>query len=98
MGNHDYLELPEIFDEICRGYEQAFGESIHGEISVALKKCVVKFEVTDERGNNLIAPSLLYYWCKAHNKELSRAGNNCYDGKGTTIPSAAIRKVEFLSK
>lgn len=96
MGNHDYLEFPEIIEHICNGYEQAFGESIHQEISVALRKCIVKFEVTDESGNDLIAPSLLYCWCTAHNEELSYGANTCYDGRGTTIRFAAIRKVEFL--
>jgi len=96
MGNHDYLEFPEIIEDICNGYQTEFGDPIHQEISKALRKCIVKFEVPPESRDDLITPSLFYCWCKAHNEELGLAANTCYDGKGAAIPYAAIRRIEFL--
>lgn len=97
MGNHDYLEFLEIVEDICNGYERQYGESIHKEISSALRKCIVKFEITPDRaGAALTAPTLLYCWSKVRNEELSTYTNTCYDGSGTVIPRSAIRGIEFL--
>lgn len=96
MGNHDYLEFPEIVEDICNGYERRYGESIQEEISSALRKCIVKFEVPERDGAWLAAPALLYCWCKVHNEKLSTDANTCYDAKGAMIPHSAIRGIEFL--
>jgi len=96
MGNHDYLAFPEIIEDICNGYEKVFGEHIHEEVSTGLKPCIVKFEVAEEDGNQLITPVLFYCWYEVHNQELSLAANTCYVSEGITIPKGAIRKIEFL--
>jgi hypothetical protein len=95
MGNHDYLKLPEIIEDICNGYERQYHESIHEEITEGLRKCIVKFEVPDKESSKLVAPALFYCWCKAHNWELSVYANTCYDARGEAIPHSAIRKIEF---
>ncbi len=43
MGNHDYLLMPEIIEDICNGYKQCTGESIFDEVANSLKPCIVKF-------------------------------------------------------
>lgn len=96
MGNHNYLELSEIVEDICNGYERKYGENIHKEISSALRKCIVKFEVAEQDGARLAAPALFYCWCKIHHQELSLSANTCYDANGVAIPHSAIRKVEFV--
>jgi len=96
MGNHDYLTMPEIVEDICNGYEKQFNVSISEEIAAGLRKCIVKFEVTAERGEEHAAEVLSYCWCKYHNQDLHHDANMCHDNGGIPIPYSAIRKIEFL--
>ena len=95
MRNHDYLAFPEIIEDICNGYQTKFGGRIHEEVSAALRPCIVKFEVAEEEGENLIKPVLNYCWHKEHGQELGLGTNTCYDGNGKLIPRSAIREIEF---
>lgn len=95
MGNHDYLAMPEIVEDICHGYDKQFGESIQEVIAAGLKKCIVKFELL-ARGVDYTPEALGYCWCKYHNECLHNYANACYPDDGQTIPHAAIRKIEFL--
>jgi hypothetical protein len=45
LCNHDYLKFPGIVEDICNGYKQKYGEVIHEEISLALRPCIVTFEL-----------------------------------------------------
>jgi len=98
MWNHDYLEFPEIIEDICNGYENRFGERIHEEICNDLRKCIVKFEIEEADGDDsiVIEPAIRYCWYMAHDKGLRLDANICYDARGVTVPCSAIRKVEFL--
>jgi len=96
MGNHDYLALPEIVEDICNGYHAKFGVRIHGEISTGLQKCIVKFEAPIESGHDLIEPSLLYCWKTIHGQALSFDANTCFNGYGVPVPRSMIRSIEFL--
>lgn len=96
LRNHDYLEIPEILEDICNGYRKVFGDSIYPTIVGALKKCIVKFESSKVVGAHLIAPALVYCWCKSKNVDLSSDANTCFDSGGEVIPKEAIISVEFL--
>jgi hypothetical protein len=96
MGNHDYLHLPEMVEDICNGYEAKYGESLCDEVSRALKKCIVKFVVGDETADTYKEPALKYCWCKAREQPLDTSANSCYDANGETIPHEAIQKIQFL--
>ena len=37
VGNHDYLEVPEIIEDICNGYEHKYNESIYNKVISGLK-------------------------------------------------------------
>jgi hypothetical protein len=96
MGNHDYLRLPEIVEDICNGYEAQYRESICDEVSQALKKCIVKFFVRDETADAYKEPALKYCWCEANKQPLDTSANSCYDAKGKIIPREEIQKIQFL--
>jgi len=96
MGNHDYLEVPEIIEDICDGYEKRFGHSILSEVTAALQACIVKFEAVDQGGPDLALIVFNYCWCMIHDVELSIYSNTCYDARDTIIPRLAIREVKFL--
>jgi hypothetical protein len=97
VGNHDYLEFPEIVEDICEGYKEKFGDNIHEEIANTLRRCIVKVELpADDDVDDIIESALLYCWCKINNEELSFASNTCFDGGGASIPFESIRKIEFV--
>jgi hypothetical protein len=96
MGNHDYLRLPEIVEDVCNGYETRYGESICAEISQALRKCIVKFVISDNAAGAYTEEALKYCWCKANEQPLDTSANSCYDAEGKTIPPEAIQEVQFL--
>jgi hypothetical protein len=96
VGNHDYLDIPEIIEDICLGYQESYGTSIQVEISAGLAKCIVKFEAKPDGGSMPVERALQYCWIKVHNDELSTTINWCYDGGGETVPFTAIRKIDFV--
>jgi len=95
IGNWDYLDLPEIIADICNGYEKEYGESIRDEVSLSLAPCIVKFKSMIVKYSQ-IAPVLYYCWCKANHKEFGRDVNYNFDGRGATIPSEVIQRIEFV--
>ena len=95
MGNHDYLRMPEIIEDICNGYEKQFGKSILAEVSEALTPCIVKFEIRDDSARGFLEPALQYCWCKANDQRLNTGANACFDGQGKAVPSECIKKIEF---
>jgi hypothetical protein len=96
IGNHDYLALPEIIEDICRGYQDKFKESIQDEIMAALRPCIVKFEDRSGTRSDVIGPALQYCLCKAWNEELHIHANTCFDGGGETVPFESIQRIDFL--
>jgi hypothetical protein len=100
MGNHDYLRIPEIIEDICNGYEKQTGESILDEVANSLKPCIVKFENPEcedgEDGRHLMRALLYYCWSKCRDEELCYLANTCFDAQSKTIPRSAIQKIEFL--
>lgn len=97
VGNHDYLEFPEIVEDICNGYETKFGESIREEINEKLRKCIVKVELpASSDDEDLLYRALLYCWCTLHGEQPNTGSNTCLDGEGRAIGPEAIRKIEFV--
>ncbi|BBT17353.1 hypothetical protein WP8S17C03_34020 [Metapseudomonas otitidis] len=96
IGNHDYLEVPEIIEDICSGYKKQFGHCIYRVIVSKLKKCIVKFESGKLVDDSLLAPALLYCWCKVRGEEFSSFANTCFDSEGVAIPKEKIVGVSFL--
>jgi hypothetical protein len=96
IGNHDYLKLPEIIEDICLGYEEKFKESIEEEIKTALRPCIVKFEDRSGTRIDVIGPVLQYCYCKGRNEELHIHANTSFDGEGEAVPFEAIEKTEYL--
>jgi hypothetical protein len=96
MGNHDYLTLPEIIEEVCWSYQEQFSESIQAEIMASLRPCIVKFEDRSGTRTDVIGPVLRYCHCKAWNNELHIHTNTCFDGQGEAVPFEAIQKIDYL--
>jgi hypothetical protein len=96
IGNHDYLKLPEVIEDVCWGYQEKFKESIQEEIMAALRPCIVKFEDRSGTRTDVIGPVIRYCHCKVWNDELHIHTNTCFDGQGEAVPFEAIQKIEYL--
>ncbi len=96
IGNHDYLKLPEIIEDVCWGYQEKFKESIQEEIMAALQPCIVKFEDRSGTRSDVIRPVLQYCLCKARNEELHIHANTCFDGGGEAVPFEAIQRIDYV--
>lgn len=100
IGNHDYLGIPEIVEDICNGFKVETGESILEPVQNFLKPCVVKFEERDGADRpddpNLRRVLLYYCWSKCRSEEFCYMANTCFDAGGEVIPRSAIRRIEFL--
>jgi hypothetical protein len=100
MGNHDYLQMPEIIEDICNGYERHTGERIVDRVANALKPCIVKFQDSEREGSgddsDVMRVVLYYCWSKCRNEELCYLANTCFDARGRVIPRSAIHKIEFV--
>lgn len=94
--NHDYLEVPEVIEDICNGCRKQFGQCIYGAVTSKLEKCIVKFKSNKCTSLNLLALALLYCWCVVRGEEFSSFANTCFDSEGMPISREQIISVEFL--
>lgn len=96
VGNHDYLGMPEIVEDICNGYRSKFGEDISETVANAMERTIVKFRSSKYTYKKLLAPALLYCWGIIHNEPFSPYANTCFDGEATCVPASAIVSVSKL--
>lgn len=98
IGNHDYLWLPEIMEDICNAYLARHGIKIHEILCAALSPKIVKFYSDGDRSEDCTVAALYYIYIKAHGQEMSIYSNTCFDGNNEAIPSEQILNVERFNK
>lgn len=94
MGNHDYLDVPEIIEDICVIFEKLYGKDLLNLYRKATMPCIIKF-ITGFGYPDNISPVLYYLYNTIHDKKLSIYCNTTYDAKGPILPKNIV-KVEFL--
>ena len=94
MGNHDYLGMPEIIEDICNGYRKTYGEDVTTELVSHLQPCIVKFRSTNVRLVHSAAAAY-YLYSLAHGDSLTMNANHCFDGSGVGVAREDIVGVEF---
>ncbi|KZC20055.1 MULTISPECIES: hypothetical protein [Rhodanobacter] len=97
IGNHNYLWLPEIMEDICNGYLGAYGTALHTELSQALTPTIVKFWSAKRCGIDCVEAALFYLYQTAHAERLSLGSNTCFDGENQTVLPEQVVKVESLA-
>lgn len=97
MCNHDYLWLPEIVEDICNAYHEAYNIELYDSVLKATSPCIVKFLERTEDGNWCLEPAVYYLYLVTNNEELTIDANTCFDGKGRIIPKENILEIEFLN-
>jgi len=96
IGNHDYLNLPEIIADICNGYLNTFDVYLNNIIVESLKPCIVKFTSKKCITNEIFEAILYYLLLTIREESLNNDANICFDGEGLKIPSENILKIDFL--
>ena len=96
IGNHDYLWIPEIIEDICNAYHDKFGLSIHDDVVKSLKPCIVKFKSCYRIDDGCIRAALYYLHACIQKEGLCIDVNTCFDGKCKIIPFEDIMEIEFI--
>lgn len=94
VGNHDYLRIPEIMEDICTGYLERYGEDLTEQLSAALNPTVVKFWSARRLGKGCVEAALYYLYKSARHERLSLHANTCFDGEDCIIPPEQIVSIE----
>jgi hypothetical protein len=94
MGNHDYLGIPEIVEDICNSYEEMFQRPLREAYMNATRGCIVKFRAEDSRPDT-VGAALMYLHCEVQGKDPWDQCNTCYDGEGSTVSREAILGIEW---
>ena len=81
IGNHDYLRLPEIIEDICNCYLEKYGVSIHSDIEGVLVPCIIKFR-TEAENDRCIRPAIYYVYKCIQGEPVSQGANTCFDARG----------------
>jgi hypothetical protein len=97
IANHDYLQLPEIIEDICDYYLEKYGVSIHSDIESVLVPCIIKFRAKAKNDIG-IRPAIYYVYRCIRGEPVSQDANTCFDAKGRIIPPGDILKIEYLEK
>lgn len=96
IGNHDYLRIPEIVQDICAVFEDQYGIDLSQQYISSTQPCIVKFVNYDvDEGYLGIVTNYLYHFYKKI--PLSYHCNICFDAKGQPVPKESIVKIEFIN-
>lgn len=95
VQNHDYLSIPEIFEDICNGYKSVYGVNIQKMLEDSLQPKIVKFSTKENNYISYIESALYYAYLKYNGKKLSNqlAG---FDGKNKVIKNNQIIKIDNI--
>lgn len=100
VGNHDYLKVPEIIEDMCMDVQKIYGVDVLDRFVKKASPIIVKFKeklVDNAKDKYYIGTALTYLYNKLHGKSLSLACNMCYTGYGIGVEKNNIVLVEVLS-
>jgi hypothetical protein len=96
LGQHDYLGMPEIIEDICNGLSKNGGPDFIEQFRAKLKPAIVKFTSNKVVNDVLIATALCYVRSCILQKELDCNSVNCFNGENEAVPYSDIVGVEFV--
>lgn len=95
IKNHDYLDVPEIIEDICNPFFEKYEFDLLDRFRQATTPCIIKFKTAFSDEEHLgIVINFLYH--KHRNIELNMDCNTCFDGEGKIVPFESILKIEYL--
>ena len=94
VGSVEYLETPEIIQDICNSFCEMFGENLLTLFKQSSRPCIVTFTDSGARLNAL-HKAIYYLYVKYRDEDLVLC-NTCFDGEGKAISKEQIVRVEHL--
>ena len=95
VRNHDYLDVPEIVEDICRCFEKFYDYNLLERYKSETKPCIVKFVTTKHR-QYYLGSALCYLFYVAHNEKFSLSCNTCFDANSNGIKPNKIQNIEYI--
>jgi hypothetical protein len=93
-GNHDYLGIPEIIDDICTCFQQYSGINLRAIYLKQTRPCIVKF-IDHATDLEYIKSAIKYVYLLNHETILVAPETYSFDGRGQPIPPDRILKIQF---
>lgn len=93
-ASHDFLSVPEVVEDICMSYEEAFRANLRDAYLKATRPCIVKF-VACAGGCHAVAAAITYLHRRLREEGLLHECNTSFDGRGRRIPPEAILKIDW---
>lgn len=100
VGNHDYLNIPEIIEDMCMDVQKVYGVDVLDRFVEKATPIIVKFKqelLNNAKDKHYIGTALTYLYSKLRGESLSLGCNTCYTGYGIAIQKNDIVSVEVLS-
>lgn len=96
LGQHDYLGMPEIIEDICNGFQKISGINLMPEFSAKLKPAIIKFVHANNHDDSCIATALCYVYSRIQKGAPCANSVTCFDGENNPVPPQQILKVEIV--
>lgn len=96
VGQHDYLGMPEIIEDICNGFEKSARISLLKTFEHALLPAIVKFTSEPIHEESCIAAAICYVFSTLDKGRPTSSCLWCFDGEGVQVPPENIISVEFV--
>jgi len=95
IGNHDYLNTPEIIEDICITFKKLHSLDLMPEFLKATQPCIVKFRDAQTEPYHL-GIALYYLYLSARDESLTDEATTCFDGAGVRVARDRILDIQFL--
>jgi hypothetical protein len=95
LGNHSYLDCPEVVQDIARAFERSFRIDAEERFRAASHPVIVKFGNTMGRVE-LLRPALWYVFTMVRDGEVTSNANGGFDGKGSAVVPEDIVSIEIV--
>jgi hypothetical protein len=93
---HDYLDCPEIIQDIARSYEAAFGTDLERRFRAVSTPCIVKFRSKDVCSGT-VESALWYAYAKLRGEKIGFEANAGTPGNGRRVPPGDVLDVVAAS-
>lgn len=95
LGQHDYLAMPEIIEDLCEEVKNANGLELLSQFREKLQPVIVKFKApAGDSAEYALSVAICYLNSVVHEGQASSNSVWCFDGKGNAVPPRDILKVE----
>lgn len=97
LGQHDYLGMPEIIEDICNGLRKTCDYDLLEQFRAKLKPAIVKFSSSKVEDQACIATALCYVRSCILQQELDCNSVYCFNGENEPVPHSDIVCIEFIN-